>query len=306
MLVAPTQNRIAAGVDYFTGVCKRGKYERLFQEVSVRLLEGERSRGNLVGPWNWKGYQGLRAGAIECGTRTDSSIIRISGATAEKTWLEVYPITTSVTRIDVQVTVFDGRDITEELCKVYEWAKEREGGINARPKFRLIQGTDGGITLYVGSRKSDVMGRMYDTGKKHKQIEYQGGFRGELEIHGGRAAHMSARLYDSTCRQALCAQTAVSWLHDRTGPHESFSTCLSSPLFSGSTASAAMWLPLPRRPTDCQRALQCARIQWRKNARMLVAKGYGAELLECLGLSVSASGVLELSDTFQFTPKEGN
>lgn len=304
MLTSSSINRMAAGVDYFTGVCKKGKYEGLFQEISVRLLEGERTRGNLVRPWNWKGYQGLRSGAIEAGTRGDSSIIRISGVAADKTWLEVYPLTTSVARVDVQLTVFDGRDITQELNTIYQWAKERPGGLNGRPKFRLIQGTDGGITLYVGSRKSDVMGRMYDTGKKHKEMEYQGGFRGELELHAGRAAHMCAQLYETEQREALAAQTSVAWLHDRTGPHKSFSACLSSPLFSGSIASTAMWLPLPRRVTDCQRALQCARIQWRKNAQMLVAKGYGQDLLNCLGLSVSASGVLELSDTLKFTPEE--
>jgi len=120
----------------------------------------------------------------------------------------------SVTRIDIAVDVMRGGKTPFDIDDMIV-----SGQIDCSSKKRLkVSGSDGGKstgqTLYLGSRKSERMLRIYDKGRQQK-ID-KDWLRIELEIKGRRAA---ATAKAACARGVACAGRAAIWsmLHGSNG-----------------------------------------------------------------------------------------
>lgn len=79
----------------------------------------------------------------------------------------------------------------------------------------LILGQDRGDTLYVGSRKSDVLGRLYDKGRESKEPEYAGCWRWELQYRRAPALLAMRELLAAAKPAETILATVGGWFRDR-------------------------------------------------------------------------------------------
>lgn len=100
-----------------------------------------------------------------------------------------------VNRIDLAIDVYDtGIDIEETLYKAL-----KDGTATTRCKPHMDVSPDGGVTLYIGSRKSDKCLRIYD---KAKERGIEGDWkRVELELSGDFAKALGKELRAMTDEQ---------------------------------------------------------------------------------------------------------
>ena len=82
----------------------------------------------------------------------------------------------------------------------------------------LILGQDRGDTLYVGSRKSDVLGRLYDKGRESKEPEYAGCWRWELQYRRAPAMLAMRGLLAAANPAETILATVGGWFRDRNVP----------------------------------------------------------------------------------------
>jgi DNA relaxase NicK len=126
----------------------------------------------------------------------------------------------------------------------------------------LIMGQDRGDTLYVGSRKSDVLGRLYDKAKESREPAYAGCWRWEVQYRRASALQTARQLQVAQDPGATIAATVGAWFRARD---------IGAPARSDA-------LPLdhrvPRPLPDDQRWLAWARKSVQPRARELV-KRYG-------------------------------
>jgi len=284
----------ASGVDYLSFTSRTKALREPFEALAISIIDDERLKGVEAKPWRFRDYQGIRCGHVELGTRHNDTLVRISGSLADATWLALYGFADTAARLDLQVTIWDGLAVLPRLQEAYALACERERGPRARPMYDLRQTTVGGGTLYIGTRKSDWLGRAYDTAAKHKEKEYWGSIRFEIEAHDRRALQLSARMACEDWQGPQKAAFVCGWFAARLGSLPNASELLCACRRNDFDSSSGNLPLLHRSVSDSARMLETARVQWRKNARALVDAGMGEQLLECLGLRVSASGELEV------------
>lgn len=178
----PMEESTGAGIDWLTVTAKETDTRfRLFNEA-LYLKNELKEEGDEVLPWKFKGYAGYKVGSLRWGTREDSDIAILSGLDAYSNWGRFGRAATNCTRIDLAVTttlVEPWKNLAEAY---YSW---HEGG-NGQPDvpnlgFTLIKNTDGGETIYVGSRKSQQFGRIYDKGAEQKNSALTG-FQWRYEV----------------------------------------------------------------------------------------------------------------------------
>lgn len=97
-----------------------------------------------------------------------------------------------LTRIDLAIDIHDKFVDIPELYKMLNDGRAK----SASTKYNLIVGSDGGSTLYVGSRQSDKMLRAYD--KAAEQAVPGFWYRFELEIKNDVANEIGKRLSTMT------------------------------------------------------------------------------------------------------------
>jgi hypothetical protein len=153
----------SAGVDWITCTQKRAddRYPE-FHARAVELLEGQRSQGHSIREGAMEGYRTKHAPGVLWGTREDDALVRLSGDSAREHWRGIFDLAGNVSRLDLQVTVGFPEPDTGVLATAFQElgrARPRRG----RPmKYSATVQKPTGLTLYIGSRRSDWFGRIYD------------------------------------------------------------------------------------------------------------------------------------------------
>src|SRR6185295_4809193 len=149
-------------------------------------------------PWRFAGYECFRCGGVQFGTRHDSCCVRVSGAFADECWRHLWHLCDKVTRLDLQVTIRTSIPVAQAVAVVHRSALRESGKRKDGPRVTLIRSNDGGCTVYLGSRQSEVFGRVYTKGVESKLEHYAGALRFEVEVKG------------TICHQLLRKMTAGS------------------------------------------------------------------------------------------------
>ena len=190
---------VSLGVDYLTITEKNATR---WNEI-VQFLEGTLIRVMLAEGHTWEqakqlGYQGSRIGTMFMGSRTDSSMLRVSGGLAE----DVFTVLSEkfedlhVTRIDLQVTIaFKGdRMLYAEECKAQVLHHQETSRNRSQPAVTLISTAGRGDTLQIGSRSSEVFCRIYDKWREQKLEYIPYTWRFEVELKGETARNVAQHL----------------------------------------------------------------------------------------------------------------
>jgi DNA relaxase NicK len=124
-----------------------------------------------------RGYDGWRAGPLGFMVNDDRCLLSLAGSLAQRYLKRVAEIEVTATRIDlaVDVALFDAKP--EAALRYAQLGRFEEAGIRQgyKSKFTLLTGSDGGSTLYIGSRSGRLFARLYDKG-----IQSQTAHRGLL------------------------------------------------------------------------------------------------------------------------------
>jgi DNA relaxase NicK len=152
-----------------------------------------------IQPFSFQGYQGHKVRSVAWGQREDGSMLQASSWYAEKLFADK-PRHTNVTRLDIAATFWlhtDQPGHAQQLAEVYQSARCEHKG--RKPSARLITTFGQGDTLYIGSRASERMLRVYDKYRESgENDEYRNAWRYEMEYKGDTALRVARWLWSGS------------------------------------------------------------------------------------------------------------
>jgi len=177
--------------------------------VASSLVLAETDEGNDVRPFDLNGYVGWRVGRVRYGERESAGLLQLSGQLASDHFDELVPEASTISRLDLAVTVLPtpidpgyGADLYECFC-----AYHSEHQTSALP-WR-VQDAHGGQTVYLGARTGDQFFRCYDKEQESRASgdtkafpRYIGTWRHELELHDDAARVVARSLHAERDRAA--------------------------------------------------------------------------------------------------------
>jgi len=239
--------------------------------IGDRLLSEHAGKGDSPVPWQMKGYRGWSATGLRVGSRPSGCILSMSGTECGKNWRDGLRAAENCSRLDLAVDSHFDPVHASLSGDVYREVGHRPSRTGRPVSSRLILGSDGGSTVYIGSRVSEWFGRLYDKGIE--QGTHRRGFwwRWELELKGGAALRCANRLESIENECHPLQRIVATWFRDRSG--YSF-----APL-----ADLAIGNGKPE-PTSTDRQLHWLSAQVRPTVQHLLATVGTAKVLDALGL----------------------
>lgn len=212
----PTDARVhAVGVDWLTATASTGERGDLLWQVGQRLLVQSQSEGEFPTRWHAHGYEGWSVPHVALGARGDGTYLRLSGHKCRDQWKEAVGAAEHRTRTDLAVDVHLAPPMPLFTRERYSDAlhKPSKGG---RPtKKSLTINSDGGSTLYIGSRTSEGFGRLYDKGRETGTLPAGQWWRWELEAKQGLAEWVVDQLRASEEPEKRMLSIVSQWFTER-------------------------------------------------------------------------------------------
>lgn len=208
------------------------------------------------------GYSYRQRGQVAVGSNGRRGVCTVSGAQASTDWRDLLRLAANVSRIDLALTGRTDVDTSTLAREGYRPSSRAARGRGRPITMTLIQSQERGDTLYVGSRKSDVLGRLYDKGRESREPAYAGCWRWELQYRRAAALQAARGLQVAEDPPSTIAATVGSWFRARDVAAPTWSTV--------DSVDHRAPVPVP----DDQRWLAWARKSVQPRARELV-KRYG-------------------------------
>lgn len=254
-----TGSLLCAGVDWISVTQIPGDDMNQLRQIALSLAEVELSADMYGSPYAAQGYEGFKVGSITYGERQDGCLLRMGGVLAAAHWRRVYELARHVTRIDLQATYRTSLEPLQCLKTLWSDMRKFARGQKRAPAPSLFVGRDDSITVYSGSRQSDVFLRAYDKGKQSKMDQWQGCVRFEAEFKGKRARLLAGRIardpdqYQASvglvcglfAKRGACLRSLTKELYDRT----SLRRFLRCPASQSDVAKTLQWLGTSVRPS---------------------------------------------------------
>jgi len=194
-------------VDWVTVAYHGHEQTDILGDFANGLIAGEVAAGNDPRPFDVNGYVGWRVGRVRYGERAEAGLLQLSGQLAEDHLHDLVPYASTVTRLDLAVTLrLDPPDIlygTGQYAQFVDHYHATEG--SALPWE--VADADTGHTVYLGSRRSDAFYRLYN---KEQQCRadadaeglevYRACWRHELELHDDAAKAVAVALLAEPAR----------------------------------------------------------------------------------------------------------
>jgi hypothetical protein len=275
-----------SAVDWLTVTCPRGQAADTLIARASDLLHQAESAGNRVLPLHFSGYRGWRSVGIAYGRRKDGAIASLSSRAAAMNWKEFYNESTNVTRCDLQITCADSTHNAFRAEIAYHLMQEnrKRRGRPISASLRLNSG--GGQSLYLGSPKSDIIGRLYDKGVEAKFAPAGACHRFEAQYRREPAKRTIRALYQVENIHDYIATLVVAYFSDRG---------LAVPKIQGDSAAFEFLTQSYYRAsseTDDARSLRWLGTFVASTVRRLIESGKRAEVMHALGLT-DADSILD-------------
>lgn len=272
---------VEAGVDYLAMTVRSTAHEYESWAASARDAIGLLAQhGNVPRVGNFRAYDGVWCGGGFVGEKPDEGFLSVPGSWASRVWPQTYHRDAHYSRLDLQVTV-RYPDFDKELSKkCYQWANalNEDRPLKQRRKLKLIEDSDGGSTLYIGSRKSLHFCRLYNKMAASDDPAYENCWRFEVELHNDAASNASTYLYEGARSQPrACASTVWHYFTERG---------ILAPWARESEENAVLPVKAPR--TDIERKLAWLTEQVSPSVALLLEHLPATMVLEALGIGPSA------------------
>jgi hypothetical protein len=226
--------------------------------------------------WHNGWYAGVKIGGLQWGFSDKLGYIMIlSGQDANLLFDRIEPAKHRVTRLDlcVDVALIEPEDFAENSYEIVSALRLK------LPKYSLYRGTNGGSTLYVGSRSSAQYGRAYDKGVEAGITKPGKLWRFEVEYKKPLADQVYQKLKGLIPgeRAALIQSTVYDWYDKRN---------VKPPFLA--TGEEGIITTTEQRITTSNRKLAWLRSQVAPSVAELVSAGLGKEVLTSLLLDKRA------------------
>lgn len=209
---------VHAGVDWLTMTCSSTEARDRLEGLIATIVVEEEELGYRPATWHFKGYRGHNWKSLSYGKRPQDDIVVAKGQLADRLFWSLSAYARQVSRVDLQVTAMLKNPCPDLALTCYTYLGElvREGAVNV-PSNRLILGDarTRGDTLYIGSRKSSQMGRMYDKGVQEKTDTPGYKWRYEVEYKKPLAYRLAKALRESRDRSFDIIGTVHEWFDNR-------------------------------------------------------------------------------------------
>lgn len=198
---------INSGIDWLTCTNVSKAFGNPLERFGESILQEKFAAHGQVCAAKALGYVGLRAEGIFLGRSAQGVLLQLSGPTCTPLAMDAISVSTGVSRIDTQVTVFTEGEQPHLAAWTYNKLLKGVNAVGRPAKFGVIQSYPDGETLQLGSRSSESFGRLYDKTAEAKLGAPRLVWRYEVEWKGKRARWVAARL-----ERDGCSPTTVSWL----------------------------------------------------------------------------------------------
>ena len=203
-----------ASIDWFTVTVTDGLRLRFCEAKAERAMKELEATGSPRTFTNRLGFVGDRVDGLFYGRRGDTLMVIGSGTVAASQAAFFLGLATTVTRLDLAVTLQDldiDRDWTAVALRQASFDGRVDSGLL---KTHRIEGTPDGRTLYVGSRSSDRYIRIYDKSAESKGEWPPRSWRWEIEYKRPRAGIVAARLLTAGATPSSVLDVVASALQD--------------------------------------------------------------------------------------------
>lgn len=276
----PSLTMVEASIDWITATSKKEEVLRYWRELYAQYASDFYPEITSPDIFKSHGYTGPSVPGFVFATHPQhGALIRLSGHGAAVAWREALSRVEycNVTRIDLCVTVEPKMRMTGIATNEYASliARNHQPHINKK----LVTSSDGGETMYIGSRTSQIFLRLYD--KSAEQGNDPGDkWRYEVE-YKKPVAQQIAEMIMAYAGSKLTSTTKV--VADTV--FNAFSQRGVKPIFSSDLETV-----LPTRAKK-ERSPVEAQMRWlavsvSPAVRRLVAAGYGDAIREMLGLDL--------------------
>lgn len=271
--------RPSSDVDWLTATTQNERVAMNWMEA-ITKYRLEYCLQEMVNPFKMRGFEGFAHGGVRWAFRQSDNrfMIVLSGDAAGDMWAKIVPMGgAKVTRLDLRVDFYSPEDKKGLVYNSYRVPGSEAFDAN-RMRYSCLVNNLLGQTLYVGSRSSQQMGRLYDKGIQSKACPPGQWFRYEVEakerIAAGLSRHLARMVQD-------CPGDVEDWI--RTFVHQWFLERWVVPLFSPSSLDGGYDRPSVTITTP-QKKLAWLRAQVRPTIAYLFDIGMGDEALDALGL----------------------
>lgn len=202
-------------VDWITATAKNSDRVDALLTLGRNLLAFGVSSGDIERMFDWRGYKLHRAGHVAYGQRPSDAMIQLSGSIADTYANRATSLSDHIARLDLQVTARVARDTEDHGLIAYMRASTEQFRSGRRTSFSHVQSSNGGSTLYAGSRQSDQMGRLYNKWAESGDEMYRGCWRYEVELKNDLATSAALRLMVVSDRRSFIAGFIHRWFEQR-------------------------------------------------------------------------------------------
>lgn len=184
--------QIETGCDWLTTTTTGDGARRAAYQSIYLAFAGQQQK-----PFSWRGFVGQQRsdGMLQYGhdASMDRTILIAKGKLADEVFQARPVVAHRISRIDLQTTICFDSPQSDFLQDIYS-GKTRL----VRSKTR-VENSEGGETVYFGSRTSVLFVRIYDAGVRHKLGDKGLIFRYEIEVKKPRALALAQALWG--CRE---------------------------------------------------------------------------------------------------------
>lgn len=269
---------VDVGVDWLTATVPRDGRHGPLKEFARSIMQDEASNGNNERNWKGQGYHGVTCGAVSFGVRATDAILRLSSHAAAIHYRKAILLTDNVSRMDLQLTATDSTNQADRAHLAYYQVDSapRKGGRPPTASLRI--NNTGGQTLYIGSRASDKLGRLYDKGVEKKSAEKGALWRYEVEYKRHEAKRISERASQEEFDNACIAANVVHYFSTR-GVTVPMVAAFDESSFERARAEYKL-----DRESDDERSLRWLNQFVASTVRRLIESGRRSEVLRALGV----------------------
>lgn len=264
---------INCGVDWLTVTSKRRGVSNALEDFGMAQLAKEKATDGQISVAKRMGYVGLTSSCLFVGNRPTDVMMQVSGPSCTPLAREAIMLSTNVSRIDLQVTIW-----TEgEACDLAKWTRDvllarRQGRVN-EGGFSLISSYPNGDTLSINRRCSERFGRLYDKTAEASLGPPRLVWRYEVELKGKAARAQAGRLAQCGVHPQYVSKLVHAWYTEK-GVQPAFS------------ALSCEREPQPTVEPPTRDVLTWFRESLSKTVAKAIRKHGRGVVLEALGLSV--------------------
>lgn len=214
---------VSCGPDWLTCTSKKSGVSNALQDWAMAELYKEKACDGQISQARRLGYAGWSGSGLFVGERPKEVLVQLTGPRCSPLAMEAITLSSNVSRLDLQVTVWTEGEQPALAEWTYKKLKERAAVSYVPFEFSLIVNHPQGATLNLGRRISDHYGRLYDKTAQLGKVTPRLLWRYEVEWKRKAARRQAMQLLEQRCSPTHVCKQVHAW-YTKKGVQPSFST----------------------------------------------------------------------------------